>query len=134
MKNNAIFDFGKWKPVIVYSIIWLIAYGAFFLAGSGGAMAYWMIVFWVVLPLAAIMTAVQAGRNRAWMKSESLFLAVFYGVMYMLAPYVTFGLANVRAFGHRSTVTGLEIWLLIPGMLFFIAGFVIGRGMNSRRR
>ena len=109
----------QWIPVIAYCVIWLISCGAFFLFCPGGEMAYWMIIFWVVMPLAAIVTAYKAGKNGQWTAIQIILLAVFYGAMYMLIRCVTFEY-------YRNIITSW--YLLIPGMLFFAFGFVIGRG------
>lgn len=120
MSNNIV---NRWQPVIAYCVIWLISYGAFFLFCPGGEMAYWILIFWIVLPLAAIITAYEIGQNSQWMAMQTILLTVFYGVMYMLIHCVTFE--------YYRTI-GTSVYLLIPGILFFLFGFVIGRGAMKK--
>lgn len=120
MKNNIV---NRWKPIIAYLFVWLVMCGVFRLFCPGGEMAYWMITFWAVLPLAAIVTAYKAGKNVHWTAMQIVLLTVFYGAMYMLIRCVTFE--------YYRTI-GTSWYLLIPGMLFFVFGFVIGRGTVIR--
>ncbi len=119
MKNPAR---NKWKPLAAYLIIWLVMYGMFFVFCPGGEMAYWMLAFWIVLPLAAVISAYKLGKKHRWTWMQSVLFTIFYGVMYMLIRYVTFG--------HHGI--GLEGHLVIIGAIFFLAGFVIGRGTIIR--
>ena len=47
----------QYRPLIVYFIIWLISYAVFFMADPGDAMGYWIVAFWGVLPIAAIISS-----------------------------------------------------------------------------
>lgn len=118
-KDTCFYD---WLPIICYMAVWLISYGAFFVFCPGGEMAYWMLVFWIVMPLAAVITACKLGQKRRWPMIWAILFSLFYGVMYMLIRYVTFG--------HHGA--GLEWHLMFIGAIFFLAGFVTGRGMMKK--
>ena len=116
MRKDTFFD--NWKPVIFYLVIWLISYSAFFLFCPGGEMDYWILIFWIIIPLVTVITAYKLGKNDRWSMLQMSLFTFFYGVMYMLIRYITFG--------HHGV--GLEWHLLLIGAILFLAGFVTGRG------
>ena len=117
----------QYKSLIVYFIIWLISYAVFFVIDPGDAMGYWIVAFWGVLPIAAIISSIFLGQNKTLNSKALIPIGVYYGVMYMMAPYLTFRMANYHA--QIATVqNGLpmpDIKLFFVGVLFFIAGYAI---------
>ena len=121
----------KWMPVFIYLLTWLVSYAVFFLISPSDAMAYWIIFFWIVLPLSAVGTSVIIGKNGYLNKIELLFLACFYGLAYMMIHTVTF---------WRSKMFGYPIWenpyleMIIYGALFFLVGIVIGKMIQKKMK
>ena len=74
------------------------------------------------MPFATVMTAYKLGQKARWPMIWVILFTLFYGVMYMLIRYVTFGYHGV----------GLEWHLMIFGAMFFLGGFVTGRGTMKR--
>ena len=120
----------KWMPVFIYLLTWLLSYAVSFLMDPGDAMAYWIIFFWLVLPLSAVITAIIIGKNDSFSRVALLFLACFYGLAYMMIHTVTF---------WRSKMFEYPIWenpyleTILYGALFFVVGVVIGKISKNMR-
>ena len=125
----------QYSPIFVYLLIWLISYAVFFLIDPGDAMGYWIIFFWGVLPAAAIVSSAFIGINKNWSSKAVVPLGIFYGIMYMMAPYMTFKMANYRAqiAAVRDGLPMPDFYLLLAGTVLFIIGYVIGRVISIYR-
>ena len=58
-------------------------------------------------------------------------MLIFFGVMYMLAAYATFSLANAAAFNKINLP---DVTNMLPGMLCSGAGLLIGTLINVIKR
>ncbi len=91
----------KWKTVLisVYMGIWAAAILVFwFFTDGSDAMGYSLTFQVILLPMTVLVFSYLIGRNDLFGCWKWLFCAVF-GVMYMLADYATFRVANMAAFG-----------------------------------
>ena len=102
------------------------------LGGSIDATGYSLLVLCLILPAATLVLSVWVGRDRAYAETRWLML-LFFGAMYMLAPYATFSLANMLHSGNRHWP---ELTAMLPGILCAAAGMGIGallrRGAERR--
>lgn len=69
----------------------------FFISGSD-AMGYSIMFLWVLLPVTTFVISVLIGKNDYW-ENCKWFATITFGIMYMLAEYATFSVANMDAFG-----------------------------------
>lgn len=109
-------------PVTAYLVIWVVCVAVFWLDGQAEAMGYALLVFWLVLPLTTFVLSVFVGRDEAWQALRWLML-LFFGLMYMLADFATFQLANAVAF---DKVNWPELVQMLPGILCAAAGIAVG--------
>ena len=114
-------------PVAAYLVIWVVCVAVFWLDGQTEAMGYALMVFWLALPLTTFVLSVFMGRDEAWQNLRWLML-LFFGLMYMLADFATFGLANAVAFDKTNWP---ELVQMLPGILCAAAG--VGIGTLARR-
>lgn len=80
--------------VIAYLVIWVLSIVVFWLGGSQDAMGYSLVVFYFVLPISTLIISVFIGKGDGWTNIKWLML-LFFGIMNMLAPYLTFSLSNM---------------------------------------
>ena len=115
--------FSKLIQVIAYLVIWAMCLIWFwFGTGSGDEMGYSLLVFYLILPVSTFVISLIIGKDTGWGKSK-WFMLLFFGVMYSLACYGTFGLANTLEFGN---VNFPEIGEAIPGIVISAMGMGIG--------
>lgn len=114
--------FSKLVQVIAYLVIWAVAITVFWLGGRVDAMGYSLVVLWLVLPVSTFIISIFIGKDDDWANYKWLML-IFFGVMYMLAEFATFKLANAVAF-HKTNLP--EITSMLPGMLCSAAGMLVG--------
>ena len=120
----------------VYLAVWALCLLSFWvtrwLGGSIDATGYSLLVLCLILPAATLVLSVWVGRDRAYAETRWLML-LFFGAMYMLAPYATFSLANTLHSGNRHWP---ELTAMLPGILCAAAGMGIGallrRGAERR--
>ena len=121
------------KPLLfgAYSVVWIAAVAAFWLGGRADAMGYSIIALHIVLPLAAVVVTFLMGKTEGLSLASGLLL-IFVGVMYMLAPYLTFSLANMIAFEHVNMpdLTGL-VFGAACGAIGLVLG-VIARAVSAK--
>ena len=127
-------NFSKLIQVVAYLVIWAMCLIWFWMGnGSDDAMGYSLLVFFLILPVATFVIALIIGKDIGWGKSK-WFMVLFFGVMYMLACYGTFSLANAIAF---DKVNYPELGDMIPGVVIATIGMGIGSFMQwlkSKRR
>ena len=87
--------------IIVYLVIWSMSIIVFWIGGRLDAMGYSLAVFYLVLPITTFVISIFMGKDNSWANYKWLML-LFFGVMYMLALYATFSLANFM-FSRRIT-------------------------------
>ena len=125
-------NFSKMIQIIAYLIVWAMSIIVFWLGGKSDAMGYSLVVFFLVLPITTFIVSIFIGKDTGWANYKWLML-LFFGVMYMLASYSTFSLANAVAFDKFNLP---EITELLPCILCSAAGLLIGTLINvcTRRK
>lgn len=121
----------KATPIVIYSIVWLIAISAFWLADlSGDAMAYSLLVIYLLLPATTLTMSYLIGHDDRWGKMKWV-APVFFGEMYMLAEYFTFSLANMLA---NETINAPEFTMVLTGMVISLVAMGLGAFVQTRLR
>ena len=112
----------RYFPLALYAVVWCICVGSGWIFVHGDAMGYGLLVFFLFLPLAAIVSSLLMGLHRSWNRSTWLF-PLIPAAGHMLADYLTFKLAN--SISHHKC--NLPDWnLLIPGLVCAVIGLLIG--------
>lgn len=112
--------------VLTYLVLWALSILAFWAGLKEEAMLYSIATFYLVLPLTTLILAGLVGRNQCWTGLRWLML-LFFGFLYMLAPYATFSVANMLTV-ERFRLP--ELAALLPGLLCAAAGMGIGCGLR----
>lgn len=116
--------------VLTYLIIWALSILVFWMGFKEEAMLYSIATFYLVLPLSTLILAGLVGRKECWTGLRWVML-LFFGFLYMLAPYATFNLANMLTV-DRFHLPNLAA--LLPGLLCAAAGMGIGCGLRRLKR
>lgn len=128
----------KMITILSYLLIWAIAMIAFwFFKDDSSAMEYSLLYLWVILPVTTFFVSVIIGINDFWGIKKWTF-TVFFGIMYMLAEYGTFKMANNIAFNKLNApdwgmIAGGTI-ISATGMLIGFLFHLIGSAENKKRR
>ncbi len=121
----------KWGPFILYLVVWAAAIAVFWLFTDGSdALGYSLVFLWVFLPFAAFVSSVLIGKNDCWGTGKWL-MAILFGVLYMLAEYGTFGLANMAGTGRFHLP---EFVMILYGMAVSFAGLAVGAVIRRYKR
>ncbi len=116
-------NIGKLIIIATYLVIYAIAMILFWCVADGSdAMGYSLIIFYFVLPVITFVLSILIGINDYWGKWKWL-SAIIFGIMYTLAEYATFKLANTFAFGNFNLP---NLTLLLVGVIISLAGLGIG--------
>ncbi len=111
----------------IYLAVWSLAMLMFWFATQpDDAMGYSLLVFYLVLPVTTLNVSLFIGLDSGWGKGKWL-MPLFFGVMYMLAEYGTFSLANMRAFDKFNVP---EFGMIIPGVVISLIGMGIGSAIG----
>lgn len=124
--------FSRVVVTAAYLVIWAALLGFFWMGGRVDAMGYSIVSFYLILPVVTAVLSFFIGRDEAWAGARWVML-LFFGVMYMLAPYATFAFANTGATGRVHLP---ELGAMLPGMLCSAAGMAVGaaaRRLKERR-
>lgn len=117
--------------ISTYLIIWAVAILMFWLfTGEGDAMGYSLMTFFCVLPITTFVISFLIGRDKNW-ELLKYFMPIFFGVMYMIAEYATFSLANMTSF-DKFNLPSFE--LIITGAVISYIGIVIGLLTSKLKR
>lgn len=119
--------------VLAYLVVWALVILTFWLGGRQDAMGYALVNLYLVLPVTTLAASAAVGLDEGWRGIRWLML-LFFGVLYMLAPYATFSLANMASFEQLRLP---EAAAMLPGILCAAAGMGIGclvRRLKQRRR
>lgn len=108
--------------ITAYLIIWAAVITVFWLGGRKDAMGYSLVCFYLVLPVCTAIISFFIGRDDSWVGSRWIML-LFFGTMYMLAPYATFSLANMST---ARLVRLPDLPSMLPGILCAAAGISAG--------
>lgn len=85
---------------LAYLTVWVLVLIVFWCFTDGaGAMGFTLVFLWGVLPLTTVITSLAIGLCDSFGKRKWLGLLIF-GVMYMLAEYGTFAMANTVVTGN----------------------------------
>ena len=107
------------RLVAVYLGLWVFALVVFLLMDPTDAMGYALLFHWLLLPIAAFVISLRIG-----------LLPLALGLLYMLADFLTFRLANMLAFDKIN----LPQWdLFFIGAAISALGLLIGRLLGRRR-
>lgn len=112
----------------VYGGIWLFALVVFLVMDPTDAMAYEILFHYLALPIAAFVISLRMGKlvcrgGRVWL------LPLVLGLLYMLADFVTFRLANMLAF-DKINQPHWELFFI--GAAISALGLAIGRLLGRR--
>ena len=109
--------------MLSYLLIWTIAMIVFwFFTNGSDAMGNSLLYLWIILPVTTFFVSVIIGINDFWGIRKWAFTLIF-GVMYMLAEYGTFKMANNITFNKLNTPD----WGMIAGGTIISAiGMLIG--------
>ena len=91
----------------------------FFTSGSD-AMGYSLMFLWIILPVTTFVVSIVIGKNDFWEKGKCAF-TLFFGVMYMLAEYGTFKMANNIAFDKLNAP---DWGMIVVGAIISAIGMV----------
>ena len=123
--------------VLSYLVIWAVCVAVFWLgAGTAGAMGYSLVYLWGVLPLATFVVSVFMGLDVGWTGKvgpvpRKCILALCFGVFTLLAPALTFQMANTVSTG---TFHGPEWMAFFLGVVLSALGMTIGSFVRRRRK
>lgn len=128
----------KGKPsklalIASYLVIWIAAivvFWVFAITYAEGAMGYSLVFFWIILPATTLVVSFLIGRNDYWGRGKWVF-SIGFGVMYMLAEYATFSMANNLAFGK---VNMPEASMVPAGAAISLVGMALGYLVFAIRR
>ena len=114
--------------ILSYLLIWVIAMIVFwFFTNGSDAIGYSLLYLWIILPVTTFFVSVIIGTNDFW-GIRKWALTLIFGVMYMLAEYGTFKMANNIAFNKLNTPD----WGMIAGGTIISAiGMLIGFLANT---
>ncbi|WP_418864506.1 hypothetical protein [Slackia exigua] len=116
-----------------YLVIWIAAivvFWAFAITYAEGAMGYSLTFFWIILPATTLVVSFLIGRNDYWGRGKWV-SSLGFGVMYMLAEYATFSMANNLAFGK---VNMPEASMVPAGAAISLVGMALGYLVFAIRR
>ena len=119
------------KSIFAYCITWIAVIAWFWIMYNNiNPMDYSIFVFYLILPLAALICSAKAVVSGSSFKGV-IFGTLFMGFAYSAAYYFTFSLANMIAF---DKINPFIISYAIVGALIAIIGFIIGWIIRLFRR
>ena len=128
VKRNA--NRNKIITILSYMLVWAIAMIVFWFFTSGSdAMGYSLMFLWIILPVTTFVVSIVIGKNDFWKKGKWAF-TLFFGVMYMLAEYGTFKMANNIAFDKLNAP---DWGMIVAGAIISAIGMLLGSLCNKKR-
>ena len=128
VKSNA--NRNKIITILSYMLVWAIAMIAFwFFTSSSDAMGYNLVYLWILLPVTTFIVSFIIGKNDFLGKGKWAF-TLFFGVMYMLAEYGTFKMANNIAFDKLNAP---DWGMIVAGAIMSAIGMLLGSLCNKKR-
>ena len=128
VKSNA--NRNKIITILSYMLVWAIAMIVFwFLTSGSDAMGYSLMFLWIILPVTTFVVSIVIGKNDFWKKGKWAF-TLFFGVMYMLAEYGTFKMANNIAFDKLNAP---DWGMIVAGAIISAIGMLLGSLCNKKR-
>ncbi len=117
--------------ISVYLGIWAFALIAFwFFTNPTDAMAYSLMYLWVLFPVMTFVFSLIIGKNDYWGKFKWLSVLPF-GIMYMLAEYATFRVANMVSFEKFNMP---DFTMILAGAIISAVGLAVGCGINYLKK
>ena len=98
-------------------------------ASGSDAMGYSLMFLWFILPISTFIVSIVIGKNNFWGKGKWAF-TLFFGVMYMLAEYGTFKMANNIAFNKLNAP---DLGMIVAGAIISAIGMLVGSLWNKKR-
>ena len=124
--TNVVKSTGNRNKIIIilsYMLIWALAMIAFWFFTSGSdAMGYSLMYLWIILPVTTFVESVLIGKNDIFGKGKWGF-TLYFGVMYMLAEYGTFKMANNIAFNKLNAP---DFGMIVAGVIISAIGILLG--------
>lgn len=122
--------FSKLILILTYLIIWAIAIILFwFTTAADDAMGYSLTFLWVILPVTTFVISLLISKNNYW-GNRKWIGSIAFGIMYMLAEYATFSMANNVTF---NKVNVPEFGMVIAGTIVSLIGMGIGHVVFTRK-
>lgn len=119
---------------VAYLAVWALILVIFWCFTSGAdAMGFTILFLWIILPLTTVITSLAIGLYDSFGTWKWLGLLVF-GVMYMLAEYGTFAMANTVVTGN---INPPQLIMIPLGAAHSLIGMGLGtliRRINARVR
>ena len=124
--TNVVKSTGNRNKIIIilsYMLIWSLAMIAFWFFTSGSdAMGYSLMYLWIILPVTTFVESMLIGKNDFWEKGK-WGSTLFFGLMYMLAEYGTFKMANNIA---TNKINAPDWGLIVIGAIISTIGILLG--------
>ena len=124
--TNVVKSTGNRNKIIIilsYLLIWALAMIVFWFFTSGSdAMGYSLMYLWIILPITTFVQSVLIGKNNFFGKGKWEF-SLFFGVMYMLAEYGTFKMANNIA---ANKINAPDWGMIVVGAIISAIGILLG--------
>ena len=118
-------------PLAGYIAIWMISVLLFWITPiSDDPIAYSFLDFYLLLPLSTIVASFIIGFDKRWGWLKWV-VPVFFGVMFMLAEYLTFSLANMLT---NETINAPEFTMVLTGMVISLVAMGFGAFVQTRLR
>ena len=116
--------------ILSYLIIWAVSILLFwFTSAADDAMGYSLIFLWGILPVTTFVISLLISKNNYW-GNRKWIGSIGFGIMYMLAEYATFSMANNVTF-NRVNVP--EFGMIIAGAIVSLIGMGIGHAAYTRK-
>lgn len=132
--TNTVKSRNKWSKLIMilaYLVIWgggLTAFWVF--QAASDAMGFSLAFLWILLPVTTLVLSILIGARHYW-RNRKWFAALGFGIMYMLAEYASFSVANMTTFNKFN----LPNWgMILVGAIVSIVGIGIGHMMYLRNK
>lgn len=120
----------KLMLILSYLIIWAVAIILFwFTPAADDAIGYSLTFLWVILPVTTFVISLLISKNNYW-GSRKWIGSIGFGIMYMLAEYATFKMANNVTF---NKVNVPEFGMIIAGAIVSLIGMSIGHIVFTRK-
>jgi len=120
----------KLMLILSYLIIWAVAIILFwFTPAADDAIGYSLTFLWVILPVTTFVISLLISKNNYW-GSRKWIGSIGFGIMYMLAEYATFSMANMVTF---NKVNVPEFGMIITGAIVSLIGMSIGHIVFTRK-
>ena len=119
----------KTKLILAYIIGWALAIACFWIPEEVDAMGYAILGIWIIQPALIIAASFLIGRKDYWSKYK-WFMCIAFGIMYMLAEYMTFSLANNISF---DKINPPEFQLIIYGTIMSLGGMAAGSLLQKKK-